>query len=133
MNYVPSSNVKHSAEGYLRVKISTPATLSMFNKSQIVWKNYYFILQGASIFYYANENAFRKNPSKPINARPIDLEGYAIKSGSPTPPFAFQLQPVEVDDIRKTWHFETENANTFKYWTDKIGNMIDRINRKMSK
>jgi hypothetical protein len=80
------------------------------------WVRRYFIIKGHHIFYYQDKRSFELNPSKPINKRAIDLEGYTLVAGSMNPPYPISLVPYEADDIRKVWKFQCDTEAEFERW-----------------
>jgi hypothetical protein len=100
------------AGGYLAVRM----------KSSLVghpWERRFFILQGASLFFFQDKHAFTSNPSKPLNRRPIHLDGYLLRVGSEeVPPFCLSLQPREEGDVRKTWRFRADTLAEFRAWKE---------------
>jgi len=109
--------------GYLTVKVANPNP-SILSMKKEKWIRYYFILKGNYMYYYEDRRAFEKNASKPINTRPIDLEGYNLVPGADEPPFAFSLVPSSADDIRKTWKFRCDTHNEFHSWCHVIEKAI---------
>jgi hypothetical protein len=82
------------------------------------WKRRYFMLRGTSVYYYKDKRAFQLEPSKPLNQRPIDLDGYRLIANSKQPPYLLSLIPVEQDDIRKNWKFRTDTPTEYQQWID---------------
>jgi hypothetical protein len=50
---------------------------------------------GYHIFFYRSKREFTLNPTKPINDRPIELEGYTLLGGAAKPPYAISLAPID--------------------------------------
>jgi hypothetical protein len=123
-----SSNIPILAGGYLTVHIMTTSRTSasspipVYSQDRYEWKRYYFILREspALLFYYENEKAFYKDPTKPVNSRPIDLHGYVLSPGTAESPFGFALQPFSSTDIRKTWKFRCDHTQSQNYWIEKL-------------
>ncbi|RYH29070.1 hypothetical protein EON65_09760 [archaeon] len=95
---------------YLALKVQ-----GMFGRDP--WKRRYFVLRGSLVYYYKDKRAFQLEPSKPINQRAIDLEGYQLLADCQAPPFLLSLLPVEEDDIRKVWRFRTDTQAEYVSWT----------------
>jgi hypothetical protein len=124
-----SSKIPVLAGGYLTVHIMTTSRtksvsspVPFYSQDRYEWKRYYFIIREspAVLFYYENEKAFYKDPTKPVNSRPIDLHGYVLAPGTAEAPFAFALQPFSSTDIRKTWKFRCDHAQSQSYWIEKL-------------
>lgn len=113
-----SSDDKNATSGgYLTLKIAT-----MFGRDP--WKRRYFVIRGTSVYYYKDKRAFQLEPGKPLNKRPIDLEGYSLLADAHDPPFLMSLVPVDDEDIRKVWKFRTDTAAEYKQWIEVIGRAL---------
>jgi hypothetical protein len=126
---LPSFAVDERKSGYLTIKTTNPKrssfTPSSFNREK--WIRYYFVLRGHNLFYYEDRKSFERNASKPINARPIDLNGYNLIVESieqQLPPFTFSLVPLSSEDIRKTWKFRCDTVNEVEAWTKLLKNAL---------
>jgi hypothetical protein len=130
-NYVGDNNENHHS-GYLLVHMKSKSKTQQFRvfaSQKLKWKRYFFVLNGRNLYYYRTEESFTADPANPLNARPIDLEGYGLRKGLPEPPFEFSLQPRNpVEDIRKNWNFRCETQMAFKQWTEAVHGVIDDIN-----
>jgi hypothetical protein len=60
-----------------------------------VWERKYFVIRGTIVYYYKDKRSFDLEPAKPINRRPIDLEGYTMIAGAVEPPYAISLVPID--------------------------------------
>ena len=106
------ADVTHNTvAGYMTLK-----TRRSFPQDQ--WVRRYFVIRANLIYYYNSEMAFKENSAKPINKRPIDLEGYALIAGSSEPPYALTLVPLDPNDIRKAWRFRCDTLTEFQNWVD---------------
>ena len=88
------------------------------------WERRYVLLRGTHIFYYKDKRSFELDPSKPMNRRPIELEGYSLVAGAVEPPYLITLIPTEQDDIRKSWKFRCDTLNEFNDWIEKFSNAL---------
>jgi hypothetical protein len=102
-------------EGYLSIR--GPNTL--FNKD--AWERRYFVLLDCLIYYYKDQKSYQNDPYKPINHRPIDLEGYTMIAGTLDPPYAISLVPIDPEDIRKCWKFRCDTLSEFHRWVGILG------------
>jgi hypothetical protein len=100
--------------GYLTLKAS-----ARFGRDP--WKRRYFMVRGISVYYYKDKRAFQSEPAKPINVRPIDLEGYMLIADAREPPYLLSLIPIEEEDIRKAWKFRTDTLAEYSAWIDLFG------------
>jgi hypothetical protein len=80
------------------------------------WIRRYFIIKGSTIYYFQDKRSFDLEPSKPLNKRPIELEGYTLVAGSLEPPYPISLVPYDNDDIRKVWKFRCDTSTEFERW-----------------
>jgi hypothetical protein len=91
------------------------------NTNKEEWKRRYFLLKRHLLYYYQDKRRFDLEPSKPINRRGIDLEGYSLLVTSDltsnTPLFFLSLVPYDNDDIRKIWKFRCDTSTEFDRWT----------------
>jgi len=99
----------------------------MFNKE--AWQIRYFVLTDALIYYYSDQQAYQKDPYKPINHRPIDLEGYTMIAGTLEPPYAISLIPLDPEDIRKAWKFRCDTLSEFHRWVGILSLALQRCNQ----
>lgn len=97
--------------GYLSLK--TNATFA-----RDPWQRKYFVVYNQLIYYYQDKRAFQLEPGKPINRRPIDVEGYTLIAGAVEPPYMISLVPMDPEDIRKTWKFRCDTINEFNNWIE---------------
>lgn len=95
--------------GYLTLK-----TEKRFLKDP--WERRWFVVRGSNLYYYEDKDAFTRNPSMPMNKRPISLEGYTLVAGTVEAPYPMSLVPVDPDDIRKTWNFRCDTLSEFNKW-----------------
>jgi hypothetical protein len=126
------SILNQHAEGYLTVYIlQTQQSILSSSGESYQWIRYYFILKDSFVFYYSDRQAFQKNPSKPLNTRPIDLEGYQLykQNNIAGPPFEFSLKPLSREDIRKEWKFRSDTISEEKYWLEKLSYVLSKINK----
>jgi hypothetical protein len=126
------SILNQHAEGYLTVYIlQTQQSILSSSGESYQWIRYYFILKDSFVFYYSDRKAFQKNPSKPLNTRPIDLEGYQLykQNNIAGPPFEFSLKPLSREDIRKEWKFRSDTISEEKYWLEKLSYVLSKINK----
>ena len=80
------------------------------------WKRRYFLVRGTRLFYYRDRRNFELSPAKPINKRPIDLDGYSLSAGSTHAPYPISLVPYGDDDIRKVWKFRCDTESEYHQW-----------------
>jgi hypothetical protein len=85
-----------------------------------VWKRRYVILKNSHIFFYRSKREFTLNPTKPINDRPIELEGYTLLGGAAKPPYAISLAPIDSEDYRKVWKFRCDTLSEFNRWIEAL-------------
>lgn len=97
--------------GYLTLKL-----LNFFGGQP--WQRRYFLVRGRLIFYYKDKRSFQLDPTKPINTRPIDMEGYTLIAGAREPPYSIALVPVDEDDNRKAWKFRCDTLSEFQRWIE---------------
>eukprot|EP01039_Chlorochromonas_danica_P004073 gene4072-4454_t len=100
--------------GYLTLKVSNV----LFGDP---WKRRYFVLRGTSIYYYKDKRSFQLEPNKPLNKRPIDMEGYSLLGDPSSPPYQLSLIPIDEEDIRKSWKFRTDTLAEYNQWVDLFG------------
>ena len=93
------------------------------------WERKYFVIRENLVFYYKDKRSFDLDPSKPINTRPIDLEGYTLVAGSVEPPFAITLVPSDSEDIRKAWKFRCDTLAEFHNWVDIFAKALKACNK----
>lgn len=98
--------------GYLTVKSTSAMRMTD------PWERRYFVIRGNLVFYYKDKRAFELDPTKPINSRPIDLEGYTLVAGAVEPPYNVSLVPSDSEDIRKAWKFRCDTMAEFNNWID---------------
>lgn len=110
--------------GYM--SIATPGNKRLFStvKQPVTWERRYFIVKGTHIFFYKDQNAYNENPTKPINRRPIDLEGYTLLAGNLEPPYMISLHPGDPDDVRKAWKFRCDTIAEFESWIGILTNAL---------
>jgi hypothetical protein len=96
--------------GYLTLKV--PGTFGD------PWQRRYFMVRGKMVYYYKDKRAFQLDPRKPLNTRPIDLEGYTLIAGAREPPYSIALVPVDEDDNRKAWKFRCDTLAEFQMWLE---------------
>ena len=117
--YVNISDIQRGQRHDLKVTVAGYMTLKTRRSfPQDPWVRRYFIIRGSLIYYYKDLQAFKVAASKPINKRPIDLEGYALIAGSSEPPYALTLVPLDPNDIRKAWRFRCDTLTEFQNWVD---------------
>jgi hypothetical protein len=97
--------------GYLTLKL--PGLFGMDP-----WQRRYFLIRGRLIYFYKDKRAFQLEPSKPINSRPIDLEGFTLIAGAREPPYAIALVTMDEDDPRKAWKFRCDTLAEFQRWIE---------------
>lgn len=104
------------AGGYLTVKLKQ----KRFSIGRDPWERRYFVLRHHLIYYYQDKRSFDLDPAKPINTRPIDLEGYRLDANANTmqAPFLLSLVPVSEDDVRKAWKFRCDTISEFRNWIE---------------
>jgi hypothetical protein len=89
------------------------------------WERRYFLLRGSHIFYYKDKRAYELDPSKPMNSRPIELEGYSLVAGAvKEPPYLITLIPTDAEDIRKSWKFRCDTLHEFNEWIEKFSHAL---------
>eukprot|EP01038_Epipyxis_sp_PR26KG_P014343 gene14343-19236_t len=107
--------------GYLTVKTSK-AFLDP-------WERRYIVIRKSNIYFYQDKRAHQLEPSKPINKRPIDMEGYSLVAGSMEPPFAITLVPIDPDDIRKAWKFRCDTSSEFSEWVNHFSKALQSLDK----
>jgi hypothetical protein len=114
----------HMFASYLTVK-DRPS----YNSNKEEWLRRYFLVRGHLLFYYKDKRALDLEPSKPINKRAINLEGYTlIAGGSNNPPYPISLVPVDPDDIRKVWKFRCDTSTEYDRWLKLLANALQSCN-----
>lgn len=109
--------------GYLTLKVKKPRRLSsvVVGGQAEPWERRYFLLRQHLVYYYENKRAFDEQPGKPLNTRPIDLEGYRLDvENNPNPPYYLSLVPTSEDDVRKAWKFRCDTINEYRNWIDQF-------------
>jgi hypothetical protein len=96
--------------------------------TDVVWKRRYLTLNGYILFYYTDKKAYEKEPEKPINKRPINLEGYTLVAGSSQAPYPIALVPYDPEDIRKEWKFRCDTYGEFEKWVQMFSIAIQSCN-----
>lgn len=107
-----ASSAPKKLAGYLTVKLKK--TL------RDPWERRYFVLRNKLIYYYKDKRSCELDPNKPLNNRPINLEGYGLVAGSSTPPYAISLVPTNEDDIRKAWKFRCDTVAEYNNWVEML-------------
>lgn len=104
------------AGGYLTVKMKQ----KRFSLGRDPWERRYFVLRHNLIYYYHDKRAFDLDPAKPINTRPIDLEGYRLETDANNlqAPFLLGLVPISEDDVRKSWKFRCDTISEYRNWVE---------------
>jgi hypothetical protein len=120
-------------KGYLATPSTSSTTSSALSflsssSSSSKWIRYYFILKGTYLYYYETQRAFELNPSKPVNTRPIDLEGYDLNQNAAPPAYEFSIIPNSTLDIRKTWKFRCDTVHEYDKWIEQLAKMINSAN-----
>lgn len=113
------------AGGYLTMKHKAKG-LSMKDP----WERRYFIIKNDCVYYYKDRRSFDLEPSKPLNIRPIDLEGYTLYADSEAPPYLLSLVPSSEEDIRKTWVFRADTLAEFRSWKEIFSKALESANAK---
>jgi hypothetical protein len=96
--------------------------------TEVVWKRRYLTLNGYTLFYYKDKRAYEVEPDKPINKRPINLEGYTLVAGSSQAPYPITLVPYDPEDIRKEWKFRCDTNGEFEKWIQMFSIAIQSCN-----
>jgi hypothetical protein len=124
---LPAYGVDEKKSGYLTVKVAATRRASLgINREK--WIRYYFVLRGSNLYYYEDRRQFEQNASKPINTRPIDLEGYSLIPEDPVAPFPFSIIPSSSEDIRKTWKFRCDTLSEYEFWIALLKKVIPTAN-----
>lgn len=116
--------VRHT--GFLSIRIPRKRTIfqSLGTKkggdtdSSGEWKRRFFLVQGTSIFYYTDRRAYESDPTKPLNPRPIELDGYTLIGGAQVAPYYISLVPADPEDDRKAWKFRCDTMSEFTTWLE---------------
>lgn len=104
-------NDKH-ASGYLTLRVPS----SIFGGDP--WKRRYFLVRGRMIYFFKDKRAFEREPTKPINHRGIDLEGYTLIAGAKEPPYSISLVPIDPEDGRKAWKMRCDTLRELNKWAE---------------
>ena len=100
-------------EGYLSKKDISSQTV--FGGAD-PWNRKYFVLRGYYLLFYDSVRHFEDNPSQPTSARPIVLEGYALKANVERTPYTLTLEPVDKDDDRRVWELRCDTLDELREW-----------------
>eukprot|EP01033_Poteriospumella_lacustris_P001575 gene1575-1144_t len=92
--------------GFLSIRIPRKRTL------------FQSLVQGTSIFYYTDRRAYESDPTKPLNPRPIELDGYTLIGGAQVAPYYISLVPADPEDDRKAWKFRCDTMSEFTSWLE---------------
>lgn len=112
--------VAEKSAGFLTVKSNN-------KKFGDPWERKYFVLRGSHLFYYNNKRAFELESAKPINKRPIELEGYAlVLTEAAGPPYSLLLEPEDPDDIRRSWEFRCDTVSEYEFWVELITSALQQ-------
>lgn len=117
-------STEDAVTGYLSLRI--PGNRSFFSglvgrsnkESGSQWKRRYFLIRGTRVYYYENNRAYEQDPQKPLNHRPISLEGYTMIAGARQAPYYISLVPADSEDERKAWKFRCDTFSEFENWTN---------------
>jgi hypothetical protein len=124
------SDTSQRKAAFLTVRVTNPrkGTISgLVSRGGEQWIRYYFVLQDHYLYYYSDRRSYELNPSKPLNVRPIDLEGYKLVINSSEPPlFSFSIIPLSPEDIRKTWKFRCDTLDELNSWIDLLEKTIPK-------
>lgn len=82
------------------------------------WKRRFFLIQGTSVYYYADKRSYDSDPNKPLNPRPIELDGYTLIGGAQVAPYYISLIPADPEDDRKAWKFRCDTIHEFHHWIE---------------
>eukprot|EP00600_Ochromonadales_sp_CCMP1393_P007076 CAMPEP_0174963442 /NCGR_PEP_ID=MMETSP0004_2-20121128/5332_1 /TAXON_ID=420556 /ORGANISM="Ochromonas sp., Strain CCMP1393" /LENGTH=468 /DNA_ID=CAMNT_0016212067 /DNA_START=119 /DNA_END=1525 /DNA_ORIENTATION=- len=116
---------EYANAGYMST-IQQSASKSFFRKEG-VWERRFFVVTDDNLmYYYKDQYSYEEDPYKPINHRPIDLEGYTLIAGTIEPPYAISLIPIDPDDIRKAWKFRCDTISEFQHWVEVLNNALQR-------
>jgi hypothetical protein len=125
-----SGDTSQRKAAFLTVRIINPrkGTISgLVSRGGEQWIRYYFVLQDHYLYYYPDRRSYELNPSKPLNVRPIDLEGYKLVINSSEPPiFSFSIIPLSPEDIRKTWKFRCDTLDELNVWIELLEKAIPK-------
>jgi hypothetical protein len=117
------------AAGYLTLKRKE----SGFGLFSHPWERRYFIVKKTLLYYYQDKNSFELEPSKPLNQRAIDLEGYSLHATCTEPPYVLSLIPIEEGDIRTNWVFRADTLAEYDSWKEIFSTALEAANVKRSK
>jgi hypothetical protein len=95
--------------------------LTMRSRNRIgrsVWRRRFVVVKSTYIYFYRSRRDFTLNPQKPMNQRPIDLEGYTLIGGAASPPYLVTFAPIDENDVRKVWKFRCDTMAEFNRWIE---------------
>jgi hypothetical protein len=109
-------------EGYISLKQPRRNACRRFFgcRSTATWVRRFFVIRGKLIFYYADRRSYQIDPQKPLNTRPIDLEGYTLVAGAREPPYLISLIPLDPEDDRKEWRLRCDTLAEFQQWIERF-------------
>jgi hypothetical protein len=115
-----------ATEGYLTVKTGKTFITDPYERR-------YFTVRDTKVFYYNDKRSFQLHPAKPINSRPIDLEGYALVAGGAEAPYNIVLVPTDPEnDTRTSWKFRCDTISEFNRWVQIFQDALSRCRQRDS-
>ena len=118
--------------GYMSLRVTSSAGLFGSRKHE-TWERRYFVVKGTLIFFYKDQPDYQAHPAKPINQRPIDLEGYTLIAGAMQAPYLISLVPADPDDVRKAWKFSCDTLGEFERWVGILTEALRRCRSEASR
>ena len=109
-----SKEQNKATDGYLTLHVKKELGKGKYIKDPFERK--YFVVKKTKVFYYQDKRAFEIAPAKPINIRPIDLNGYTLIAGAVEPPYSITLTPLDEEDGRTAWKFRCDTLSEFHKW-----------------
>lgn len=103
-----------TTDGYLTMYVKKGLGKGKYIKDP--FERRYVVVKSTKVFYYQDKHSYEVAPAKPINIRPIDLNGLTLIAGAIEPPYSITLTPLDEEDGRTAWKFRCDTLSEFHKW-----------------
>ena len=126
------SNLRQSQSDPSSQPISMQGDLTIVEKrskvSHVKLTRRYFVLRQIHLDYYSDERAFELHPTKHINKRPIELQGYQVRTEVTDSAYALTLVADDPEDNLKEWELRCDTADELGVWSGALSEAVQRAN-----